>query len=402
MAGEGVQVMKIIYIHQYFKTPEEGGAIRSWHLAGALVKAGHQVEMITGHNKDIFEEKMINGFRVHYLPVPYDNNFGSLKRILSFRRFARLAYQKAAEFKDADLCYASSTPLTVGFTALKLKRKLGIPFYFEVRDLWPEAPIQMGVIRNYFIERYLYNLESRIYHEAEKIIALSPGIREGILKTASAKEVLMIPNMSDCNFLNIAEKSEALLVKYGIPENNFVIAYTGSLGKANRLEFLINIADAARLNKISISFIIAGEGSEATSLKNQVRQKQLDNIIFTDHKGKDSIKEILNISDATYTSFDNKPILETNSPNKFFDSLAAGKLTIVNTKGWLKDLVEKNECGFYADPLDSSDFLRKIKPFIEEKALLKKYQKNARALGEKEFAMEELSKRFVKIFNYKR
>jgi glycosyltransferase involved in cell wall biosynthesis len=390
--------MKIIYIHQYFKTPEEGGAIRSWHLAGALAKAGHQVEMITAHNKDISEEKMINGFRVHYLPVPYDNSFGSLKRILSFRRFARLTYQKAVEFKDADLVYASSTPLTVGFAALKLKRNLGIPFYFEVRDLWPEAPIQMGVIRNYFLKRYLQKQESRIYHEAEKIIALSPGIREGVLRVAPAKEVLMIPNMSDCTFLTIAEKPDALLTKYDITKNNFVIAYTGSLGKANRLEFLINIAEAARSNKISISFIIAGEGSETASLKNQVRQKQPGNIILIDHKGKDSIKEILDISDATYTSFDNKPILETNSPNKFFDSLAAGKLSIVNTKGWLKDLVEKNECGFYADPLDPSDFLEKLKPFIEDKALLERYQKNARALGEKEFAVEELCKIFLNLF----
>jgi glycosyltransferase involved in cell wall biosynthesis len=390
--------MKIIYIHQYFKTPEEGGAIRSWHLAGALAKAGHQVEMIAAHNKDIYEENMINGFRVHYLPVAYDNSFGSLKRILSFRRFARLAYQKAAEFKDAGLCYASSTPLTVGFTALKLKAKLGIPFYFEVRDLWPEAPIQMGVIRNHFLKRYLQKLESRIYHEAEKIIALSPGIKEGILKVVPGKEIVMIPNMSDCAFLTIGEKPEILLVKYGIPENNFVIAYTGSLGKANRLEFLLNIAAAAKSDKINISFIIAGEGSEAASLKNQVWQKQLDNIIFTHHKGKDSMKEILNISDATYTSFDNKPILETNSPNKFFDSLAAGRLTIVNTKGWLKDLVEKNECGFYADPLDPSYFFRKLKPFIEDKLLLKKYQRNARTLAEKEFSVEKLSREFVGLF----
>jgi glycosyltransferase involved in cell wall biosynthesis len=390
--------MKIIYLHQYFKTPEEGGAIRSWHLAGALAKAGHEVEVITAHNNNIYEEKMINGFRVHYLPVPYKNNFGSFKRILSFIRFSKLAYQKAKEFRDAELCYTSSTPLTVGLTALNLKENFGIPFYFEARDLWPEAPIQMGTIKNYFVKRYLFNLEKRIYAQAEKIIALSPGIQEGILRVVPDKEVMMIPNMSDCNFFTMEEKSDILLSKYNIPKDRFIISYTGSLGKANRLEFLFDIAQESVKNHLPFTFIIAGEGSEGEDLMAKAILLQLKNVIFIAPAGKNSMKEILNISDATYTSFDTKPILETNSPNKFFDSLATGKLTIVNTKGWLKDLVEKNECGFYADPHDPSGFIKSLKPFLTDKNLLKKYQQNARALAEKEFSVEELTKEFVKLF----
>jgi glycosyltransferase involved in cell wall biosynthesis len=387
--------MKIIYLHQYFKTPEEGGAIRSWHLAGALAKAGHEVELLTAHNKNIYEEKMINGFRVHYLPVPYKNNFSFFKRILSFLRFAKLAYRKAKEFRDADLCYASSTPLTVGLAALKIKERLGIPFYFEVRDLWPEAPIQIDVIRNYFVKSYLYHLEKRIYQHAEKIVALSPGIREGILKVVSGKEVMMIPNMSDCSFFAMEEKSDKLRIKYVIARDKFVISYLGSLGKANRLEFFLDLAGASAKNNLSITFIIAGEGSQSEFLKATVLLQKLNNVIFIEQGGKNLIKEILNISDATYTSFDTKPILETNSPNKFFDSLAAGKLTIVNTKGWLKDLVENNECGLYADPLNPSDFIKKLEPFLTDKNILRSYQQNGRALAEKEFSVEKLARKFV-------
>ncbi|HXA01682.1 MAG TPA: glycosyltransferase family 4 protein [Cytophagaceae bacterium] len=389
--------MKIIYLHQYFKTPEEGGAIRSWHLAGALAKAGHQVELITAHNKNIYEVKTINGFHVHYLPVPYKNNFGSFRRILSFIRFAKLAYQKAKEFRDADICYASSTPLTVGLAALKLKENFGMPFLFEVRDLWPEAPIQMGVIKNYFVKRYLYNLEKRIYGQAEKIIALSPGIQEGILKVVHGKEVVMIPNMSDGIFFTSEEKSDTLLTKYGIAKDQFVISYTGSLGKANKLEYFLDIAEESAKNHPLLRFIIAGEGSQTKLLKSLAVLKQSNNIIFIESGGKNLMREILNISDATYTSFDTRLILETNSPNKFFDSLAAGKLTIVNTKGWLKELVEENQCGFYADPLDPSDFIKKLAPFLADKNLLKKYQQNARALADKEFSVEELSKTFIKL-----
>jgi glycosyltransferase involved in cell wall biosynthesis len=353
--------------------------------------------MITAHNKNTYEEKLINGFRVHYLAVPYENSFGPLKKILAFRRFAKAAYKKAAEFKDADLVYASSTPLTVGFVAMQLKKNLDIPFYFEVRDLWPEAPIQLGVIRNYLIQKYLYKLENRIYQHATKIIALSPGIQDGILNVVSNKDVEMIPNMSDCSFLTMTEKSDALLNKYNINNDRFIVTYTGSLGIANRVEFLLNIAEASMAANQKITFVIAGKGSESDFLKNLARQKNLNNIIFIEHGDKNFIKEILNISDATYTCFDTKSILETNSPNKFFDSLAAGKLSIVNTKGWLKELVEKNECGFYADPLNPSDFLKKMMPFIKDKERLKRCQQNARALAEREFSVEKLTKKFLKI-----
>jgi glycosyltransferase involved in cell wall biosynthesis len=334
---------------------------------------------------------------VHYLPVPYKSNFGSFRRILSFIRFAKLAYQKGKEFKDADLCFASSTPLTVGLTALNLQEKFGIPFFFEVRDLWPEAPIQMGVIRNYFAKRYLCNLEKRIYRQAGKIIALSPGIKEGIKKVAPEKDVVMIPNMSDCNFFMMEEKSGVLLSKYNISNDKFVISYTGSLGKANRLDFFLEIAQESAKNNLALSFIIAGEGSEGENLMSKAILLQLNNVIFIDLSRKKVVKEILNISDATYISFDTKPILETNSPNKFFDSLAAGKLTIVNTKGWLKDLVEKNECGFYADPLDPSGVIKKLVSFMTDKELLKKHQFNARALAEKEFSVNESSKKLIQL-----
>ncbi|MFL5730668.1 MAG: glycosyltransferase family 4 protein [Cytophagaceae bacterium] len=390
--------MKILYIHQYFKTPEEGGAIRSWHLASALAKEGHQVEMITAQNKERYEQKIINGVRVHYLPVPYRNDFGFIRRIFSFQRFAKLAFRQAKEFRDADLCYVTSTPLLAGLVAIELKKKYGIPFFFEVRDLWPEAPIQMGIIKNSFFKSTLYRLEKKLYRQAEKMIALSPGIREGILKVAPDKEVALIPNMSDCHFFNPAEKHISVLKKYGIGENSFVISYTGSLGKANRLEFLLNIAEASQKENLSLHFIIAGEGAQKEFLKDEIKGRSLKNVLMLEKGNKDLMKEILEASDATYTSFDQIPILETNSPNKFFDSLASGKLSIVNTKGWLKELVEKNECGFYADPLNPQEFLEKLKPFMEDKALLKKYQQNARRLAEREFSVDLLSKRFIQLF----
>ena len=391
--------MKIIYLHQYFLTPEQGGAIRSYHLAKALVEAGHEVEMITSYNHPTYHFENIEGINVHYLPVYYENNLKFFGRLISFIKFIYRAYIKATEIENVDLCYATSTPLTIGIIALWLKRMHRIPFYFEVRDLWPEAPIQMGTIKNYFLKKYLFYLENKIYKKATRLIALSPGIQESIQKKVPKKIVHLIPNFSDCVFFHPEEKTTELENKFNV-HGKFVISYFGALGRANHLDYLIEIASTLSKKKTdSIHFIIAGKGSELLLIKEKVKSLQLTNISFIGFINKISLHEMLTITDAIYISFANKPILETNSPNKFFDGLASGKLCISNTRGWLKELIEKNDCGFYYDPEIPTDFIDKIIPYTNDKNLLKLSQLNARRLAEREFSKEIMVEKLLTLIN---
>ncbi len=389
--------MKIIYLHQYFLTPEKGGAIRSYHLAKSLVEAGHEVEVITSHNHPVYHFENVEGIKVHYLPVFYENNLNFIGRLLSFIKFIYRAYIKATEIEYVDLCYATSTPLTIGIIAIWLKRMYRIPFYFEVRDLWPEAPIQMGLIKNYFIKKYLFYLEKKIYKKATKIIALSPGIEESIKNIVPKKDIYLIPNFSDCVFFHPEEKTLRLEDKFNV-KGKFVISYFGAIGKANHLEYLIDAALSLSKNKIEhIHFIIAGKGSELFMIKEKVKNLHLTNITFIGFINKYSLHEMLTITDAVYISFAKKPIMETNSPNKFFDALASGKLCISNTKGWTKELIEKNECGFYYDPEKPDDFINKIMPYTNVKNLLTTAQHNARMLAEKEFSKDIIVEKLLNL-----
>jgi len=194
--------MKILIIHQYFNTPESGGPLRSYYLAHGLISNGYEVEIITSHNLKSPIEKEVQGIKVHYLPVYYNNSLRFLARIYAFIKFARLAYKKALLINGVDLCYAISTPLTVGWVAWKLKSSHDIPYFFEVGDLWPEAPIQMGVVRSHWIIKPIKHFEKSIYAGADRVIALSPGIKQSILKTSPNSLVSIIPNMSDCQFFS--------------------------------------------------------------------------------------------------------------------------------------------------------------------------------------------------------
>ena len=393
--------MKIIYLHQYFNLPEDGGSLRSYFLARALVENNHVVEIITSTNRKHYSKKETENIIIHYLPVFYDNQLGVLGRLWSFLKFTWQSYSLATKIRDVDLVYATSTPLTIGITALLLKRRKKTPYFFEVRDLWPQAPIELGFIKNAIFKKTLYYLEKKMYLHANRIIALSPGIQESIQTKVPDKEVLLIPNMADCDFFQFLEKDDILQEKYFM-KGKFVITYFGTVGYANHLEYLLEIASFFKERSLNeVVFLIVGKGARLEHIKKQTKEKKLINIRFLSHTNKSEIREILNISDACYISFLQKPVLETTSPNKFFDALAAGKLCIVNTKGWLKDLVEENQCGFYANPENPHDFYNQILPYIQNHQLLKDASQNARNLAENHFSVKKLSSYFLSIFEDK-
>lgn len=382
--------MKIIYIHQYFRTPGEGGAIRSWYIATGMIRAGHTVEMITAHNNKGYLHCMIDGISVHYLPVKYENRFGYLRRIFTFLLFAYKAYFLSKKFADIDLAYITSTPLTVGLTALKLKKKYNIPYLFEVRDLWPEAPIKMGVIRNPVLKNLSRRLEKKIYSEADKIVALSPGIKSHVNRLYPDKPVLICPNMSDCSFFNLTKIRDAEIERRYKLTNNFVISYFGAIGWANALHYFLDIAAVCKKNKLNIRFFIIGSGSRRIMLENSALSRNLDNLYFVDHLNKHELKKYLSVTDAAFISFASYPILEHNSPNKFFDALASGKIIISNVNGWITDLITHYYCGFYEDPARPKKFVDLIKPFLEDNNKLHEYKLNARKLAESNFNKEYL------------
>lgn len=376
--------MRVLYIHQYFKKPSEGGAIRSYYLAKGMISMGHQVEMITSHNNNDYIIKDIEGITVHYLPVKYHNHFGYLRRLYAFLLFAHKAYYLGRKIKNIDLAYVTSTPLTVAFTALRLKQKEKIPYVFEIRDLWPEAPIQLREIRNVFIKTITRKLEITTYRKAHKIITLSPGIHDLVSKMVPGKSVYLCPNFSDCSFFEkTVIKNQTLLNKHGIG-NSFVVTYFGAIGKVNGLEYFLDLVKVSEDNKFNIRFFMIGDGAMLTGLKQLAALRNLRTIEFLPHMNKFDLKEYLSICDAAYLSFINNPIMKLNSPNKFFDALASGKMVITNTKGWIRDLIEENDCGFYLDPENPGKFVSMIKPFLVE-SQLRIQQDNARKLAVKSF-----------------
>jgi glycosyltransferase involved in cell wall biosynthesis len=254
------------------------------------------------------------------------------------------------------------------------------PLVFEVRDLWPEAPIQMGALRNPLLRRAARALERLVLGRAAGVIALSPGIRSGVVAAgAPADRVTLVPNASD---LDLFRPSPA-------PER-FRVSYFGTMGEANDLGAVI---DAARLLD-GVEFVLMGDGKHRARLESSAPP----NVTFTRAVGgKEEVAELAAGSSACLTVFKDVPVLATNSPNKLFDTFAAGRPAIVNMDGWMRELVETNDAGLYARAGDARDLADKIAWLRDHPEDAARMGHNARALAEREFDREQLAERALEV-----
>ncbi len=382
--------MRILLVHQYFKTPEEGGGIRSWHIVKAIKDAGHEVTVLTTNNS-IRGTKIIDGVTVNYFQIFYDNRLGFIQRIVAFLRFVWHARAYIRKDHNYDLLYVISTPLTTGLIGLFGKGKYGIPYVFEVGDLWPEVPVKLGFIKPKWLQNQLYRLEKRIYHESLWISALSEQIKVYIeYNLENPPKILVLPNVADCDFYAPNFEHPDSFNE----QNPFVIGYTGAFGYANDLDKMIKCATECQENQLPIKFELMGDGADKEVLiRNSTKLK---NVRIHDHSDREGVKSLLNKCHAVYISFRDELVLGTGSPNKLMDGLATGKLIIVNFEGWVRQLVEGHECGFFYESSEDETFTRMINPFLSSTALLEQYQKNARVLAENEFELNSVMRKLVR------
>jgi len=393
--------LNILYIHQYFKTPEEPGGTRSYWVARRLIEEGYRVTIITttSKNDQLLKKTFVDGIEVIYINIKYDNKMGLIGRFISFTLFMVASSLICLFGRRYNLLVATSTPLTVGIPALLYRAFRSVPYIFEVRDLWPEVPIQMGGLNNYFLRKIAIALEKTVYRFSSRIITLSPGMENGVCHAGvSGEKISMIPNMAKIDKFWPHAKDSILFDKYNIDAQSLNIIHFGAMGVANGLDYILKAASILQTKGVTgISFILLGDGSDNPKLKSQVNDAKLSNIIFINPLPMNETSELVNICDLSIISFANFPILNTNSPNKLFDSLSAGKPIVVNSEGWTKELVERNKCGFYVakdSPQDLAELLYKLS---DKQNTILEYGRNARVLAEEKYDKSILCDKFLDV-----
>jgi glycosyltransferase involved in cell wall biosynthesis len=398
--------VRILYLHQFFVTREGTGGTRSYEFARQLVASGHEVTMVTAApggwpsgGGRLTREREVDGIHVVEARGGYSDYvnataLGYGRRLVAFIRFALGATVAALRSPRPDVVLATSPPLTMALPGIAASRRWRAPLVFEVRDLWPEAPIQMGALRSPPAQRMARWFEQAIYRAATEIVALSPGMRAGIVAAgASEDRVTVIPNASDLDLFSPDLDPGDLRERLGLGEA-FVCSYFGTMGEANDLTQVIEAAALLHARgENDVKFVLQGDGKRRAALEREIASRQLDNVLMAPAGDKLAAARLAAASDACMTIFKDVPILATNSPNKLFDTFAAGRPAIVNTDGWQRALVEEHEAGVFARPGDPADLAARVLLLRDNPELARRYGENARRLAERDFDRRLLADR---------
>ena len=380
------------------------GGTRSFEMAKRLVSRGHEVHMITSWREPIADHEWFEtefaGIHIHWFPVEYSNQMSFPDRIKAFLIFSFKSAIKVSSIK-ADVVFATSTPLTIALPAVYAAKKQKIPMVLEIRDLWPELPISMGALKNPITRFLAKRLEIFAYKNAASIVALSPGMKEGVLRTGyPPKNIAVIPNSSDIDIFQVdSSVGDAFRAKREWLCNKPLLVYTGAFGLINGVCYMVDLAvELAKLNS-DVRILLIGKGIDfhkVTELANAcgVLNK---NLFIEEALAKNEIPGVLSAATMASSLFLDIPEMRSNSANKFFDALASGTPVMINYGGWMHDLLIEHDCGLPMWKKSIVQVANELDSKLHSKEWLKEASLSAKKLAEECFDRDILANKLIAV-----
>ncbi|MBI5952536.1 MAG: glycosyltransferase family 4 protein [Chloroflexi bacterium] len=358
--------MHVLIIHQAFASLDEPGGTRHHEFARLLTSRGHKVTVIaspvsyiTGTTLRRSEvQEGGNGVTILRAAV-YDAHHKSFfHRVIAFLSFMLSSFWIGLGVKNVDLVWGTSPPIFQGVTAWMLARLKGAKFLFEVRDLWPQFAIAVGVLTNPILISLSEWLERFLYRRADRLVVNSPGFLQPVT-SRGAKRVDLIPNGADPSMFDPAASGDSFR-KANQLEGKFIALYAGAHGMSNDLTIVLDSASLLADSK-NIHIVFLGDGKDKPAL--MARAKHLSNVTFLPSVPKAEMASALAGADACIAIL--KPLEEykTTYPNKVFDYMAAGRPVALAIDGVIREVVEAADCGIFATPGDAAqlaDAIRKL------------------------------------------
>lgn len=357
--------MNILLINHYAGSIRHGMAYRPYHFAIEWIKAGHTVTIVAASFSHVrfcqpqcdlpITIEAIDGIQYIWLKTPtyYGNG---LKRVINMFSFTGQLYARSLPIKKPDVVIDSSVyPLTI-YGANKIAKRYGAGLIFEVHDLWPLTPMELGGFSKWhpFI-MVMQQAENYAYKNAHRIVSMLPKAKEHmIFHGMSPEKFVYIPNgvdISGWQLTNALPEEHRNLLRRLKHRRKFVVAYTGAHGNANALEYFIKAAELLR-SQDKIHFLLVGNGPEKMALQELVKTKNLHNVSFLPYISKIFIPALLNQVDACYIGWQHKSLYHYGiNPNKLMDYMMAAKPVIHSIEAG-NDLVAESGCGISVAPED--------------------------------------------------
>lgn len=378
-----------------FRYPPETGAAatRLEALTTRWAEAGHDITVLTptpdypdgefydGYDDGWLQREQRDGVDVVMTKsIPAAPGDHLVRRVLKYLWFTIVAVVVSVCWLDRrDLVLATSPQPFAGLAGLITARIRGMPFVFEIRDLWPESLVAMGEIDTPIMIRMLDELTDFLYANADRVSVVAPGMKGVVVENgADSEDVWLHTNGIDRELF--APTDAQAVDEQALFEEHFVLSYVGTVGKAQGLEVVLDVADyLQRQDEYSeVRFVFIGFGSRYDALAADAERRELDNIVFLGRKPKSEIPDYLFASDVAFIHTAGEMAFETMIPMKLYEALAAGLPIVLGAAGDAVEILHRANAGISVTPGDASAISEAVETLYADHDLRHQYGQDGR------------------------
>jgi glycosyltransferase involved in cell wall biosynthesis len=406
--------MKILYLSQYFP-PEMGApAGRAAELSRLWAEDGHEVTVLTGfpnHPTGIvpsrYRRKLrqlvmhenhygVNVVRTWLLPFP---NRKAYERMLNYTSFCISAAATGMFLHRPELVIASSPQLLVGLSGWWLARCNGVPFVFEVRDLWPESLAAVGVSgHNSPLHRLLAKIAGFLYRSCDRIVVVTPAFKEYLVEhwRVPAEKISVVENGVETSLFSRLTPNAALRRAIGA-EEKFVVSYIGTMGNAHGLETLLEAAALLRERAPEVLFLLVGEGAEKARIVSLAHSRGLTNVRFVGQQPREKIPAYITASDVCLVLLKKSELFKTVLPTKMLEFMSCARPVILGVDGHARNVMERANAGIFVPPEDSAELADAILRLAADPALRESLGRNGRQYVLQHFSRQQTAEVYLDV-----
>lgn len=402
--------MRILHLTQYF--PPEPGAVqvRAHAMASNLVKAGHQVTVLTEmpnhptgvihteYRGKLMVREQLDGIDVVRVWVKASPEKTFRTRLAFYLSYMVNAFLRGL-FLDGhyDVIYANSPPLFVGVAAFALSYARRTPLVFEVQDLWPESAVEMGELSNPHYIRWATWIEERCYKRAQRIVVVTDGIYHRLVERGYQEgKLVLIENGSNTDiFQPTPEAGADLRACWGL-EDKFIAMYGGIIGLAQGLETLV---EAARLleDERDIHIILVGNGPRREAIEELIDEYDLSNLTFLPEQPLKAMPAHISAADVMLVPLRNLELFKGARPTKMFDAWACQTPTIVSISGEAQGIMKEAHAGIGAEPENAAAIARAIIELRDNPEKRHQLGLNGQHYVNKHYSLQAMAKKLEKV-----
>ncbi|MGD2252866.1 MAG: glycosyltransferase family 4 protein [Anaerolineales bacterium] len=399
--------MKVILIHQAFASPKDPGGTRHFEFARRSLAEGVELTIVasdlaykTGkkviERRGLYAEEVQDGVRILRAYTHPSIHRSYFWRVIAFLGFMFTSFFTALRAGSIDLVMGTSPPIFQAVSAWLVSLLRRKPFLYEIRDLWPEFAIQVGVLTNPILIALSRWLERFLYSRATMLVVNSPAYHKYLIEKGIPEDkICIIPNGVDPSMFDPEDRGEDFRRELGL-EGKFVATYAGALGLANDIPSILRAADRLR-NQPEVEILLVGEGKERAELEEMARDLALPNVTFMGPRPKSQMAEILAASDAGLATLKDIPMFRTTYPNKVFDYMAAGRPTVLAIDGVIREVVEAAKGGIFVPPGDDVALAQALQHLSEHATEAREMGVRARKYVQAHFDRADQADQFISL-----